>query len=94
MIVEKNGRVTEILEVHASKYISNGWKVVDEAPLQPANEAARNIANNLDPKQAAVVRKETPVKDAVSKANAIAAIELRKPAQKRFNDGLIKNEEK
>ncbi len=88
--VEKNGTLTDILEVFKEKYLNAGWKVT-ERPKEPVTDDAVNIiANSLDSKKAADSRQKDITDDAQMEAAAIVARELKKREKKTFTDGLIK----
>lgn len=88
--VEKNGTLTDILEVFKEKYLKAGWKVT-ERPKEPVtDEAVSIIVNSLNSKRAANNRRKDLTGDKQMEAAAIVARELKKREQKTFTDGLIK----
>lgn len=88
--VEKNGILTDIMEVFIDKYLKAGWKIT-ERPKTPADDEAMNIiSKSLDSKRAANNRKRDLTSDKQTEAAAIVAQELRKREGKVFTDGLIR----
>ncbi len=88
--VEKNGTLTDILEVFKEKYLKAGWKVTERPKGPVTDEAVSIIANSLNSKRAANNRRKDLTGDKQMEAVAIVARELKKREQKTFTDGLIK----
>lgn len=88
--VEKNGVLTDILEVFKDKYIKAGWKETTRPEVKIEDDATKIIAGSIDNKEAAKSRKRDLTKDKQSEAAAIVAQELRKKEKNTFTDGLIK----
>lgn len=88
--VEKNGVMTDIMEVFKDKYLNAGWKVIERPKKPIEDEATKIISKALDSKRAANNRRRDLTTDKQAEAAAIVAKELRKKESHVFTDGLIK----
>lgn len=88
--VEKNGIVTDVLEIFKEKYLNNGWKIIEKPKKEIKDEAEKIIAKSIDNKKASLNRKKDLTTDAESEAEAIVSTELKAKENTNFTDGLIK----